>query len=101
MIRRPPSSTLFPYTTLFRSLGGPAQDHDSSRLIPPGQPQGIFYRAPSLIRTARYGPVLASELAPQHLLHPAGLAQLEKIRLAASFQLVDERLIAKTAVPTH
>src|SRR3712207_7182125 len=24
MIRRPPRSTLFPYTTLFRSLGGPA-----------------------------------------------------------------------------
>src|SRR3712207_7306765 len=28
MIRRPPRSTLFPYTTLFRSLGpGPAGDH--------------------------------------------------------------------------
>src|SRR3712207_8425174 len=24
MIRRPPRSTLFPYTTLFRSVGGPA-----------------------------------------------------------------------------
>src|SRR3712207_9185609 len=30
MIRRPPRSTLFPYTTLFRSLGRP----------PPGQPRG-------------------------------------------------------------
>src|SRR3712207_8871920 len=26
MIRRPPRSTLFPYTTLFRSDGGPARD---------------------------------------------------------------------------
>src|SRR5436309_6103955 len=26
MIRRPPSSTLFPYTTLFRSVGGPPSD---------------------------------------------------------------------------
>src|SRR2546427_5194048 len=26
MIRRPPRSTLFPYTTLFRSLEGPAND---------------------------------------------------------------------------
>src|SRR3712207_7929303 len=26
MIRRPPRSTLFPYTTLFRSHGGPADD---------------------------------------------------------------------------
>src|SRR5260370_26098002 len=25
MIRRPPRSTLFPYTTLFRSIGGPAR----------------------------------------------------------------------------
>src|SRR5256886_12230268 len=31
MIRRPPRSTLFPYTTLFRSLGGPG-----FRLDPPG-----------------------------------------------------------------
>src|SRR3712207_9475897 len=27
MIRRPPRSTLFPYTTLFRSLGRPAVGH--------------------------------------------------------------------------
>src|SRR2546422_8267254 len=30
MIRRPPRSTLFPYTTLFRSLSGDA-DHESGR----------------------------------------------------------------------
>src|SRR3712207_8111559 len=29
MIRRPPRSTLFPYTTLFRSRG-PASDHDAA-----------------------------------------------------------------------
>src|SRR2546422_8099504 len=37
MIRRPPRSTLFPYTTLFRSLGIPSvwfMDH----LYPPGLP---------------------------------------------------------------
>src|SRR3712207_9023913 len=32
MIRRPPRSTLFPYTTLFRSLGqGPRRDHRQER----------------------------------------------------------------------
>src|ERR1043166_3248774 len=31
MIRRPPRSTLFPYTTLFRSQGEPAQLHDARR----------------------------------------------------------------------
>src|SRR2546422_11317299 len=29
MIRRPPRSTLFPYTTLFRSLADGASSHDS------------------------------------------------------------------------
>src|SRR2546430_8631558 len=28
MIRRPPRSTLFPYTTLFRSIGGAAREDD-------------------------------------------------------------------------
>src|SRR2546430_9022905 len=31
MIRRPPRSTLFPYTTLFRSRGGPRQVPHQSR----------------------------------------------------------------------
>src|SRR3712207_7514012 len=47
MIRRPPRSTLFPYTTLFRSLGGPRSavegwiydDRDGTwtRLPPPAE----------------------------------------------------------------
>src|SRR2546422_6972112 len=32
MIRRPPRSTLFPYTTLFRSVG-----NDPEALVPPGR----------------------------------------------------------------
>src|SRR5256885_5602900 len=35
MIRRPPRSTLFPYTTLFRSQRSPATDSASSRPRPP------------------------------------------------------------------
>src|SRR2546422_11502799 len=31
MIRRPPRSTLFPYTTLFRSGGGQAESHELYR----------------------------------------------------------------------
>src|SRR5256885_7105328 len=34
MIRRPPRSTLFPYTTLFRSEPGPAQ-HPGDRAVAP------------------------------------------------------------------
>src|SRR3712207_7158408 len=33
MIRRPPRSTLFPYTTLFRSRGGVAGGLDRGRLL--------------------------------------------------------------------
>src|SRR2546430_3528599 len=33
MIRRPPRSTLFPYTTLFRSLRGEVIDHVAHRLL--------------------------------------------------------------------
>src|SRR5258708_20850586 len=33
MIRRPPRSTLFPYTTLFRSLVEPAALHDDLEIV--------------------------------------------------------------------
>src|SRR2546423_1648998 len=32
MIRRPPRSTLFPYTTLFRSFGSAREGHHASRV---------------------------------------------------------------------
>src|SRR2546428_1998085 len=35
MIRRPPRSTLFPYTTLFRSLGSRAPGHGADVHAPP------------------------------------------------------------------
>src|SRR2546430_13128169 len=34
MIRRPPRSTLFPYTTLFRSLYGPFKRRDAASAAP-------------------------------------------------------------------
>src|SRR3712207_7152973 len=33
MIRRPPRSTLFPYTTLFRSVAGRAPRYDDANLV--------------------------------------------------------------------
>src|SRR3712207_8533910 len=41
MIRRPPRSTLFPYTTLFRSVSGPATDTRNNtvpRVLAPAHP---------------------------------------------------------------
>src|SRR3712207_8208879 len=58
MIRRPPRSTLFPYTTLFRSGGGPRQRGRRSlaRRVARGPP--LRPRAAGLRRPAqRRGPV--------------------------------------------
>src|SRR3712207_5064212 len=38
MIRRPPRSTLFPYTTLFRSTQGSEKFRDFARRLDAGQP---------------------------------------------------------------
>src|SRR2546427_10534900 len=48
MIRRPPRSTLFPYTTLFRSLGdAPSRRWTSLGIMPAGRPipHGVEYRS--------------------------------------------------------
>src|SRR5437660_10683369 len=56
MIRRPPRSTLFPYTTLFRSLGRPRA---SSATISPSR---IARRSPSWLRRAQRSEEHTSEL---------------------------------------
>src|SRR5260370_10767654 len=54
MIRRPPRSTLFPYTTLFRSnLGGPQRQ--ASAAAPDG-PAPQPYQAGAPLRTVRDNP---------------------------------------------
>src|SRR3712207_6985714 len=61
MIRRPPRSTLFPYTTLFRSLPFPFCIFDAERQHPaPFWSQYAFARAarsPAAARKARSRPV--------------------------------------------
>src|SRR5256885_8942077 len=44
MIRRPPRSTLFPYTTLFRSPPEPDPDPPSDCLSPPGNSYSSLLR---------------------------------------------------------
>src|SRR2546422_3218481 len=47
MIRRPPRSTLFPYTTLFRSLVVPADLSVGSLTVPAGCPIDALLTAPA------------------------------------------------------
>src|SRR5688572_31806239 len=62
MIRRPPRSTLFPYTTLFRSGGDPLRDH------PPHEPRHLRHQRATRPRAA----------------HPGGAADRKSTRLNSS-----------------
>src|SRR2546422_2367463 len=53
MIRRPPRSTLFPYTTLFRSAPG-GGEHPGNE--PPAQPVAILGTPPGRFDGAEAGP---------------------------------------------
>src|SRR5256884_1223610 len=57
MIRRPPRSTLFPYTTLFRSLG-PLYDHQPEREwrhLDTCQYRTILHAAPPRLQCPEHG----------------------------------------------
>src|SRR5688572_31355435 len=53
MIRRPPRSTLFPYTTLFRSVDARARADQRRRLDAGGGPEAIRAGGPKIIYTDR------------------------------------------------
>src|SRR3712207_9488760 len=59
MIRRPPRSTLFPYTTLFRS-SRVVGEHEDRRV------EGRLLSPPSLPRVVGPGPSLRTELVASH-----------------------------------
>src|SRR5256885_9968845 len=54
MIRRPPRSTLFPYTTLFRSLAragrGPGRDRGAADRAPPERDLDLHRRHPPRVQ---------------------------------------------------
>src|SRR5260370_42000627 len=64
MIRRPPRSTLFPYTTLFRS-GGPATAAFLGHAVGPSPARR--HRAPRLCLSGRTGRGVAAAGRPRHL----------------------------------
>src|SRR3989441_10753429 len=70
MIRRPPRSTLFPYTTLFRSPFGPRHP-ESRRHDQPGRRVGRRLTPPD--RTARQGMIAAMTLAERLAVFAADL----------------------------
>src|SRR5256885_8735038 len=93
MIRRPPRSTLFPYTTLFRSRPGPRWAR-SSGPRPPGPGPFASPRSFGLLARALgglFGPDLPEELGdPIQLGQPDVLLELE-LRRELQPDLVAER----------
>src|SRR2546427_1893511 len=65
MIRRPPRSTLFPYTTLFRSLVVVLHCEDNSSLggVIEEVPDGLHHPADALFH-GDFGPALAGKKSP-------------------------------------
>src|SRR2546430_6679974 len=57
MIRRPPRSTLFPYTTLFRSLklNGSSVGMWRNLLTEPGIARGLIFSSPKQVRVDEWG----------------------------------------------
>src|SRR3712207_8829948 len=71
MIRRPPRSTLLPYTTLFRSVGCPVRAFGAASGEMVGEVSALFYRYKSIggfeyISDLLIGPRTASSRSEEH-----------------------------------
>src|SRR6266403_2280188 len=87
MIRRPPRSTLFPYTTLFRSLDGPLERGDPAPVRQPGRHRAHAGRdrdLRALRERVRRRPVVspARLLDPGHDRRAAGAGRAQRLPAA-------------------
>src|SRR5687767_15355710 len=76
MIRRPPRSTLFPYTTLFRSRNTVGEVHRSVERIDHPQPLAIAVVAPGLLGEDRVTRVSLANRSEEHTSELQSLAYL-------------------------
>src|SRR5256885_11968468 len=86
MIRRPPRSTLFPYTTLFRSQ----VDGDPAAERPPGRddPRRVDVRSPLQIIIRSVGRLVAAALARRALAHAVADIDRKSTRLNSSHLVI-------------
>src|SRR3712207_8293231 len=97
MIRRPPRSTLFPYTTLFRSRDGSAAEDARPREPVLGvQTLGV----PAGQRVGKLGRLRDLERAARHRRHdePLGRSEEHTSELQSRQYFVCRLLLAKTTV---
>src|SRR2546430_7985443 len=81
MIRRPPRSTLFPYTTLFRSASLP---HAGSAASICAHTSGLFSSSPRSSTTTRIATYVCTGLTPKALLTAHTPADRKSTRLNSS-----------------
>src|SRR2546426_7894737 len=93
MIRRPPRSTLFPYTTLFRS------QHERRQLVPPPQPRDDFGEA-TLGRVVEPEP-LRGRRAARHLHVGYDRSEEHTSELQSPCNLVCRLLLEKKKTTSH
>src|SRR3712207_7531891 len=81
MIRRPPRSTLFPYTTLFRSKLDPIEDAYLAALIPDGQNIAVL---PLFAEGQPIGAVVVEHSGASSRIERRALADRKSTRLNSS-----------------
>src|SRR5437016_8263734 len=79
MIRRPPRSTLFPYTTLFRSAMSVRARNVANRVVMVSALVGLAVAFPSAPASAAVGDVLRRVLIPRSEEHTSELQSLTNL----------------------
>src|SRR5947207_7790394 len=83
MIRRPPRSTLFPYTTLFRSSGSPVQRSQSQVHGAQG-----YHAFPRMLRSGGLIEALGPRLGGRKTRHPETGEDRKSTRLNSSHTVI-------------
>src|SRR2546430_16209981 len=78
MIRRPPRSTLFPYTTLFRSMRKISIVADDGQQIDYSIPRGVHINVQEGQRVRSGDPLMDGPRNPHDILHVLGETELQK-----------------------
>src|SRR3712207_9326489 len=86
MIRRPPTSTLFPYTSLFGSADVFAETHDPSGTGFVSEPFGLMFRAREYLKAGEF--YICSGASPRYALW-GELMSTRAIKLGAAGAVVD------------
>src|SRR5258705_8665185 len=103
MIRRPPRSTLFPYTTLFRSRAAGFQNHAGARREPESQAGAVWHRWPkSPRRTISSGapatPTTLSRNRRQSRRSEEHTSELQSLRHLVCRLLLEKKKLTKTTL---